>query len=81
MPRVFFGLAEREALVRTLRFDKMRQHFGPKLAPAFSAYGTSMCLTAAGVPAGGQNASRNGVLSLRTPGFPFFSGALELTGH
>ena len=30
---LFFGLAEREALVRTLWFDKMRQHFGPPQAP------------------------------------------------
>ena len=33
------------------RFDKSRKRFGPKIAPAFSAYGTSLCLTAAGAPA------------------------------
>jgi hypothetical protein len=50
----FFCLAEREYREAS-RFDKLRKRFGPKNASerrtaTFSAYGTSLCLTAKGAP-------------------------------
>ena len=54
----FFWSGGERCLTRTLRFDKSRKRFGPKNAPAFSAYGTSLCLTASGAPEGGGQDAR-----------------------
>ena len=70
-PRIaglFFGPGGERGLGENPWFDKSRSDLDRKMLPAFSAYGTSLCLTAAGAfrPYGsdeGHDMSRNRVLS------------------